>query len=107
MLETGETLLEAGRREVREELGVEMEVEGLFQVSEEMVRDDEGKARFHYVLVDFLAALPRGAKITLNSEAESFAWFKTEEVERLGTSENTKRIVEKYLVERRLRRSQH
>ncbi len=107
LLETGETLLEAGKREVREELGVEMEIEGLFQVSEEMVRDDEGRARFHYVLVDFLASLPRGAKITLNSEAESFAWFKTEEVERLGTSENTKRIVEKYLVERRLRRSQH
>ena len=100
LLETGETLLEAGRREVREEVGVEIEVEELFQVSEEIVRDAEGKARFHFVLVDFLATLdPEGATIILNGESESFIWSKAEDVNGLDVSENTKRIVEKYLVQ--------
>lgn len=97
LLETGETLVEAGKREVREELGVEMEVEKLFQVSEEMIKDHEAKTRFHFVLVDYLASLPkRGAMITLNEESESFKWFRPEEVEGLDATENTRRIVEKY-----------
>ena len=100
LLETGETLLEAGRREVREEVGAQIEVEELFQVSEEIVRDAEGKARFHFVLVDFLASLNlEGATIVLNEESESFLWSKPEDIKGLDVSENTKRIVEKYLVE--------
>jgi 8-oxo-dGTP diphosphatase len=101
LLETGETLETAGRREVREELGVEIEVEGLFQVSEEIVRDKEAKTRFHFVLVDYLATLrPSGARITLNQESERFGWFKAEEMGGLETTENTRRIVEKYLKSR-------
>jgi 8-oxo-dGTP diphosphatase len=100
LLETGETLLEAGRREVREEVGVEIAVEKLFQVSEEIIRDPEGKTRFHFILVDFLASLdPEGAAIVLNDESESFAWSKPEDIKGLDVSENTKRIVEKYLIE--------
>ncbi len=102
LLETGETLVDAGRREVREELGVEIDVERLFQVSEEMIRDSEAKTRFHFVLVDYLATLrPPGASITLNEESESFEWFEPEEVDGLDTTENTRRIVEKYLQESR------
>jgi 8-oxo-dGTP diphosphatase len=99
LLETGETLLGAAKREVREELGVGIEVERLFQVSEEMVRDSEGEVRFHYVLVDFLATLGPAATITLNGESEGFKWFTAEEVEGLDVSENTKRIVEKHVAE--------
>jgi 8-oxo-dGTP diphosphatase len=100
LLETGETLLEAGRREVREEVSVEIEVEELFQVSEEIIRDAEGKTRFHFILVDFLASLdPEGATIVLNEESESFVWARPEGIKGLDVSENTKRIVEKYLVE--------
>jgi 8-oxo-dGTP diphosphatase len=98
LLETGETLVEAGRREVREELGVEIEVEELFQVSEEIIRDRESKARFHFVLVDYLATLqPADAKITLNEESERFMWFKPKEVEVIDTTENTRLIIAKYV----------
>jgi ADP-ribose pyrophosphatase YjhB (NUDIX family) len=108
LLETGETLVYAGRREVREELGVEIEVEEFFQVSEEIIKDAEGKARFHFVLVDFLAKLPPGgATITLNEESESFKWFEPELVETLAVSENTRIIVRKYLKERLGRQSRH
>jgi ADP-ribose pyrophosphatase YjhB (NUDIX family) len=108
LLETGETLEFAARREVREELGVEIEVEALFQVSEEIIKDSEGKTRFHFVLVDFLAKLsPGGATIALNEESESFKWFEPEQVEALNASENTRIIVRKYLKERLGRQSRH
>jgi 8-oxo-dGTP diphosphatase len=108
LLETGETLVFAGRREVREELGVEIEVEELFQVSEEIIKDAEGKTRFHFVLVDFLAKLsPGGATITLNEESDGFKWFEPDDVEGLDASENTRIIVRKYLKERLGRQSRH
>jgi 8-oxo-dGTP diphosphatase len=108
LLETGERLIEAGRREVREELGVEIEVEGLFHVSEEIIKDSEGRTRFHFVLVDFLASLkPEGATVTLNEESERFMWFKPDDVAGLETTENTRRIVEKYLREKLKGQSQH
>ncbi len=108
LLETGETLVFAGRREVREELGVEIEVEELFQVSEEIIKDAEGKTRFHFVLVDFLAKVsPNGATITLNDESDSFNWFEPEQVKALDASENTRLIVRKYLEERLGGQSRH
>ena len=108
LLETGETLVYAGKREVREELGVEIDVEELFQVSEEIIKDAEGKTRFHFVLVDFLAKVsPNGATITLNDESDSFNWFEPEQVKALDVSENTRLIVRKYLEERLGGQSRH
>jgi 8-oxo-dGTP diphosphatase len=102
LLETGESLAEAARREVREELGVEVEIEELFQVSEEMIKDGEGRVRFHFILVDYLASLrPRDAKITLNEESESFQWVAPDEVRDLDVNDNTRIIAEKYLQSRR------
>ena len=64
MLELGETLAEGARREVMEECGVEIEVGPLVAVFEPMQRDEDGRLRFHYVVVDYLARYlsgePRG-----------------------------------------------
>src|ERR1700722_5920571 len=53
LLETGEDPEDAARREVREELGLEAKVEGLLQVANEVIRDDLGRGKFHFVLVDY------------------------------------------------------
>ena len=55
MLELGETLAEGARREVMEECGVEIEVGPLVAVFEPIQRDEDGRLRFHYVVVDYLA----------------------------------------------------
>jgi 8-oxo-dGTP diphosphatase len=108
LLETGERLVDGARREVREELGVELDVEEQFQVSEELIMDGVEKTRFHFILVDFLASLsPRDAKVTLNAESESFRWFAPEEVADLETTENTRAIVQKYQKEKLRRQSLH
>lgn len=60
MLELGETLADGARREVMEECGVEIEVGPLVAVFEPMQRDENGRLRFHYVVVDYLARYVTG-----------------------------------------------
>lgn len=55
LVDAGERLEEAVRREVREECGIEVEVGPLLGVFEPIVRDDDGRIRYHYVVLDYLA----------------------------------------------------
>ena len=96
LLEVGEDPAEAAKREVREELGLEVEVQGLFQVANEVIRDGAGEVRFHFVLIDYLMTL-RGDRITLNEESEEYRWFNAGDIERLNTSDNTKNIARKFI----------
>ncbi|HUI00475.1 MAG TPA: NUDIX domain-containing protein [Nitrososphaerales archaeon] len=100
MLEVGETLAEAARREAREELSVEVKLGRVFQVVDEIIKDAKGRVRYHFVTVDFLATLPRsGAKIELNEESEGFEWCRPEEVEAMDVSDNIRSVVDKFLRE--------
>src|SRR5512143_1960827 len=51
-VELGETWREATAREVREECGIEIAVDGAAQVIEIMQRDERGRIRYHYAIVD-------------------------------------------------------
>src|SRR5512142_1769733 len=54
VIETGELLHEAARRELREECGIEIEVGPMLQIFESITRDADGRVRFHYVILDLL-----------------------------------------------------
>lgn len=94
-LETGESLEEGCRREVREELGLELGALELLQVAEEIIPDAKGRTRFHFILVDFLAS-PKGKKVTLNEESDEFRWVTPAQAVRLETTANTKLILKKF-----------
>ncbi|MDA4123113.1 MAG: NUDIX hydrolase [Thaumarchaeota archaeon] len=96
LLETGEDPEEGARREVREELGLEVKVEGFFSLANEVIRDDRGQVKYHFILLDYLMR-QLGGEITLNEESEEFRWFQVGEVERLDTTENTKIVARKLL----------
>jgi 8-oxo-dGTP diphosphatase len=59
-VEVGESLREAVAREVMEETGIEIDVGPIAEVVERVVRDDDGRVRFHYVIVDFAARYRAG-----------------------------------------------
>ena len=52
-LELGESLLDAVRREVREEVGLEIEVLGMVEIFERILRDGDQRVQYHYVLIDY------------------------------------------------------
>ena len=72
-VETGETLREALLREVREETGIDVEVDGLIGVAERIVRDDEGDVSFHYVILDYVCT-PRSTEIKAGDDASEARW---------------------------------
>ena len=59
-LEVGETLAQGLARELREETGLDVEVGPVVDVFDRITRDQEGRVRFHYVLVDFLCTVQAG-----------------------------------------------
>ena len=54
VLEIGEQVREAAIREAREETGLIVEPSELLGVYDRILRDDEQRVQYHYVLVDFL-----------------------------------------------------
>jgi ADP-ribose pyrophosphatase YjhB (NUDIX family) len=60
LLETGEKLEDALRREVSEETGLTVEVVSRFDIFERIMRDAGGRPEYHYVLVDYICRTAGG-----------------------------------------------
>ncbi len=52
-VELGEKVIEALKREIREEIGIEIEVGGLVRVLDRILRDEGKRIRYHYIIVDY------------------------------------------------------
>ena len=91
--EIGETVFEAGRREVLEETGITVEVRGLLDVVDSIQPDDMERIRYHFTLVDVLAVWVSGEAQAATDAAE-VAWFKRTAVPDLGLWSETQRMIE-------------
>ncbi len=81
-LELGETVKEAVEREVMEECGLVIILGEVLAVVDMIQRDEDGRVRFHYVLVDFLAT-PAGGELTVGSDILDARWVSEEELDEL------------------------
>lgn len=81
-VELGETLYEAGCREVFEECSVEVEIERVLDASDTIIRDEDGGVRYHFVLIDLLAKY-KGGIINAQSDAADCRWVALPEMAEL------------------------
>jgi len=86
LVHLGETTQEAVVREVAEECGLEVRVVDLAGMVERVVRDEAGRVRYHYVLVDYLVA-PESADAVAGSDADEVRWVEVEDVSELEITE--------------------
>jgi ADP-ribose pyrophosphatase YjhB (NUDIX family) len=52
-VELGEKAIDALKREIGEEVGIEIEVGGLIRVLDRILRDQDRRIQYHYVIVDY------------------------------------------------------
>ena len=81
-LELGETLEAAVRREAVEETGLAVEPRAMVEVLDKIVVED-GRVRYHYVLIDFLCHVVDGG-LKPGSDAEEARWVEHEELNSHG-----------------------
>ena len=79
LVELGERVEEAAVREALEETGLEVEIRDLLGVVDKIERDDAGRIRFHFVIVDYLAEV-KGGSLKASSDALEARWVRAEEL---------------------------
>lgn len=93
LVELGEKLSEACVREAEEETGLKVQVLELINVFDMIDRDDSGKVKYHYVLVEFLAK-PVGAELKPNAEVAELGWFTRVETKDLDMTRTARKALD-------------
>ena len=97
LLKLGETIKDAVKREVKEEVGLKVELVDLIDVSDYIVFDDENRIRFHYLILNFLANRIDG-EIRGSEESSHVNWFKVEELNSLEMTSTTEKLLKDYFM---------
>lgn len=82
LIELGETIYEAAGREVLKECSVEIEIIRVLDAVDNIVRDENGRIKYHYAIIDLMGRYICGEAVA-QSDAEECRWVPLEEIERL------------------------
>jgi ADP-ribose pyrophosphatase YjhB (NUDIX family) len=91
-LEVGETLTEGLAREMREETGLDVDVGPVVDVFDRITLDGNGRARFHYVLVDYLCTV-RGGTPAAGSDVAEIALVEPDDLARHDLTPKTLEVI--------------
>ncbi len=99
LVRSGEKLKDALKREIREELGVEISVGDVACVTDEIFFDEIGNVEYHYIVVDFFADITEGNPRAM-SDAEEVGWFDLSRIGEVNTVDFVEKLVRKILSKR-------
>ncbi|MEM2321289.1 MAG: NUDIX hydrolase [Candidatus Bathyarchaeia archaeon] len=100
LVEVGESIRDAVKREVEEETGVKVEVGHLIDVLENIIFDEKGRVKFHYILIDFEAKpLTKDMEVLPSQEVLEARWFTIEEMKSLSITKTTRALFRKMGIE--------
>ena len=96
----GETLVEAIKREVKEETGIEIDVGEIIYTFDSITQSALGEIDYHYVIIDFLAhpiepvGLPQAS-----DDAADAAWVTPAQIDTLPMSQTTLELIHKIVID--------
>lgn len=93
VVEAGETLDQAVKREIEEETALKIEPVALAGYRDAIFRDKENRVERHFVIMAFAARLISG-EVRLNAELGDYRWLRPEELKPLKTTEGLAEIVD-------------
>jgi mutator protein MutT len=94
VVETGERLEDALRREVLEETGLSVKAVCVVEVFERIQRDSQGRAEYHFVLVDYLCR-PVSGELRPADDASRVAWVPRHGLSKFQITPGTVPVIEK------------
>ena len=99
-LETGESLADGVRREVREETGLDIRPLGVLEIFERIMRDASGAPEYHYVLIDYMCRV-MGGTLAPGDDVCAVEWVRLRDLPQLQITEGTLAVIEKAFRKRR------
>lgn len=87
----GETLKQALKREIKEEVHVEIEPDRLFKVIELVPERDY--ADFHYIILDYLVTITKGIPVA-GDDALAVDWFGKEDLKKISVTDSTRKLLQ-------------
>jgi 8-oxo-dGTP diphosphatase len=105
LVETGERLADAVRREVLEETGLQVEPLAVLEIFERIIwdreaRNDGATAEYHYVLIDYVCRVA-GGSLAAGDDACRVEWVRRRDLPALDITEGTLAVIEKGFRNRR------
>ena len=102
LVETGEGLHDAVRREVLEETGLSVKDATMFEIFERVMRDASGRAEYHYILVDYVCRVEKDEPCA-GDDVSRVEWVRRDRLEDYRLTEGTLGVIERAFDARRRR----
>jgi ADP-ribose pyrophosphatase YjhB (NUDIX family) len=99
-VEEGEDVLEAARRELYEETGIDADPVGVMNVDTLIVYDEKRNIKYHYVLIDILFTNPRG-ELKAGDDATEAGFFDLDEALKMNLTDSVRGLLMK-IIERKI-----
>ncbi|WP_171684744.1 NUDIX domain-containing protein [Paenibacillus planticolens] len=91
-IECGETMIEALKREIKEETNLNIENIQFLGVREQINSDK------HFIFIEHIATTINSDEVIINSEAVDFGWFTKSQLNSISIATPTKLLIEEHLL---------
>jgi 8-oxo-dGTP diphosphatase len=94
MLEIAETIVQGVQREMLEETAIEVKVLDLIEVFERISVEDDGRTKYHFVILDYLCEVMRG-EAHAGSDVTDVVWAAEVELTKYSLTPTATRVIQK------------